>query len=173
MICGEVSRRLLDGSPEEVCPSCLHLPPPPPTSLTAPCPGKCWKFLEVLERCGAAGGTAWLCGKRRAMGDSYCKPESACLFLPDQRVIFTSRQSSWSHPSRLESLRPKITLGFICSAPFPSFPSSNFPRWGQDVLRTSTLPFSQKTPAKGPSFHFPTKFAGFQSSADSFCSSNI
>lgn len=100
---------------------------PPPTSL---CPGKCWKFLEVLESCGAAGGSSWLCGKRRAMGDSYCKPERPCLFLSDQRVIFASRQSSWSHPSRLESLHPKITLGVICSAAFPSFPSSNFPPMG-------------------------------------------
>lgn len=121
-------------------------PSVPPTSLTALCPGKCWKFLEVLESCGAAGGTSWLCGKRRAMGDSYCKPESSCLFLSDQHVIFTSRQSSWSHPSCLESLHPKITLGFICSAPFPGL---HFPRWGQDVLRTSTLTFSQTTPAKG------------------------
>lgn len=131
-------------------------PSVPPTSLTALCPGKCWKFLEVLESCGAAGGTSWLCGERRAMGDSYCKPEGWCLFLSDQRVIFTSRQSSWSHPAPLESLRPKITLGFICSAPFPSL---HFSRRGQDVLRTSTLMFSQTTPAKGPpledrSLHF-------------------
>lgn len=171
MICGEVTRRLLDGSREEVCPSCLHLSP---TSLTALCPGKCWKFLEVLESCGAAGGTSWLCGKRRAMGDSYCKPESSCLFLSDQHVIFTSRQSSWSHPSRLESLHPKITLGFICSVLFPSFPAlspdapppSPIPLFSgrPENLHTGVLPddSSQRLSFERQvrSFHFPTKFAG-------------